>query len=81
MISIALLCDAIIGNVQEKNMKVHNATNTEIVLFSYAIGFVYIFLYQLVTGEFMDGIKYFSIVSDIFICMISFDKLYFYLYF
>jgi adenosine 3'-phospho 5'-phosphosulfate transporter B3 len=31
MISLALVADAIIGNVQEKAMKAHNASNEEIV--------------------------------------------------
>lgn len=36
MISIALLADAVIGNVQEKAMKHYDATNTEMVCnFSY----------------------------------------------
>lgn len=32
MISLALVADAIIGNVQEKTMKAHGATNTEMVI-------------------------------------------------
>ena len=31
MISLALVADAIIGNVQEKAMKTHNASNEEVV--------------------------------------------------
>ncbi|XP_036870753.2 adenosine 3'-phospho 5'-phosphosulfate transporter 2 isoform X2 [Manis javanica] len=38
------MTDAVIGNVQEKAMKLHNASNSEMVLYSYSIGFVYIFL-------------------------------------
>ncbi|XP_074064217.1 adenosine 3'-phospho 5'-phosphosulfate transporter 2 isoform X2 [Macrotis lagotis] len=38
------LTDAVIGNVQEKAMKMHNASNSEMVLYSYSIGFVYILL-------------------------------------
>ncbi|XP_017532904.3 adenosine 3'-phospho 5'-phosphosulfate transporter 2 isoform X1 [Manis javanica] len=44
LISLALCADAVIGNVQEKAMKLHNASNSEMVLYSYSIGFVYIFL-------------------------------------
>uniref|UniRef100_G1SJM7 Adenosine 3'-phospho 5'-phosphosulfate transporter 2 n=1 Tax=Oryctolagus cuniculus TaxID=9986 RepID=G1SJM7_RABIT len=36
--------NAVIGNVQEKAMKLHNASNSEMVLYSYSIGFVYILL-------------------------------------
>jgi adenosine 3'-phospho 5'-phosphosulfate transporter B3 len=51
MISSALLCDAIIGNVQEQAMKAHKASNAEIVLYSYAIGIGYLFFYLVVSGE------------------------------
>jgi adenosine 3'-phospho 5'-phosphosulfate transporter B3 len=51
MISCALFCDAVIGNVQEKAMKVHSASNAEIVLYSYSIGIVYIFAYLVVSGD------------------------------
>uniref|UniRef100_A0A8C0YL64 Adenosine 3'-phospho 5'-phosphosulfate transporter 2 n=2 Tax=Cyprinus carpio TaxID=7962 RepID=A0A8C0YL64_CYPCA len=44
LISLALCADAAIGNVQEKAMKIHNGTNSEMVLYSYSIGFVYILL-------------------------------------
>lgn len=63
MISLALLCDAIIGNVQEKNMKTFQATNAEVVLYSYAIGFVYLFLIMLITGDLVAGFKFFGEVS------------------
>ncbi|KAG8237805.1 hypothetical protein J437_LFUL002413 [Ladona fulva] len=45
MISSALVCDAAIGNVQEKYMKIYKAPNTEVVLYSYAIGFMYLFIH------------------------------------
>ncbi|XP_046395934.1 adenosine 3'-phospho 5'-phosphosulfate transporter 2 [Ischnura elegans] len=60
MISSALVCDAAIGNVQEKSMKAHKATNTEVVLYSYAIGFVYLFIIMLFTGELQRGITFCS---------------------
>lgn len=44
LISLALCVDAIIGNVQEKAMKLHSASNSEMVLYSYSLGFLYIFL-------------------------------------
>ncbi|XP_053570706.1 adenosine 3'-phospho 5'-phosphosulfate transporter 2 isoform X2 [Bombina bombina] len=44
LISLALCADAAIGNVQEKAMKLHNGSNSEMVLYSYSIGFVYILL-------------------------------------
>lgn len=51
MISSALFCDAVIGNVQEKAMKHYKASNAEIVLYSYAIGVVYIFMYLVIGGD------------------------------
>jgi adenosine 3'-phospho 5'-phosphosulfate transporter B3 len=64
MISSALLCDAAIGNVQEKSMKAYKATNTEVVLYSYSIGFVYLFLIMLVTGDLGKGIEFCSRVGS-----------------
>ncbi|ETE70687.1 Adenosine 3'-phospho 5'-phosphosulfate transporter 2, partial [Ophiophagus hannah] len=42
LISLALCADAVIGNVQEKAMKLHSGSNSEMVLYSYSIGFLYI---------------------------------------
>ncbi|KAG9283543.1 adenosine 3'-phospho 5'-phosphosulfate transporter 2 [Astyanax mexicanus] len=50
LISLALCADAAIGNVQEKAMKLHNGSNSEMVLYSYSIGFVYILLGLLCIG-------------------------------
>ena len=60
MISCALLCDAIIGNLQEKAMRQHKATNTEVVLYSYSIGFVYLLIILLSTGELTKGAAFCS---------------------
>ncbi|KAH0540647.1 adenosine 3'-phospho 5'-phosphosulfate transporter 2 [Cotesia glomerata] len=58
MISSALLCDAIIGNVQEKAMRQYKATNTEIVLYSYSIGFLYLFIILFTTGQLTKGVTF-----------------------
>uniref|UniRef100_H2SPN2 Adenosine 3'-phospho 5'-phosphosulfate transporter 2 n=1 Tax=Takifugu rubripes TaxID=31033 RepID=H2SPN2_TAKRU len=50
LISLALCADAAIGNVQEKAMKLHNGSNSEMVLYSYSIGFVYILTGLLCVG-------------------------------
>ncbi|XP_045463924.1 adenosine 3'-phospho 5'-phosphosulfate transporter 2 isoform X1 [Harmonia axyridis] len=60
MISMALLCDAIIGNVQEKSIKTYGAHNAEVVLYSYAIGFLYLLVIMLATGDFLEGLQFFS---------------------
>ncbi|XP_076462679.1 adenosine 3'-phospho 5'-phosphosulfate transporter 2-like [Babylonia areolata] len=51
LISLALCADGVIGNVQEKALKQHGASNTEMVLFSYGLGFFYILLGLTVTGS------------------------------
>lgn len=58
MISTALLFDAIIGNVQEKAMREHHAPNNEVVLYSYGIGFVYLFVILLLTGDLVAGFQF-----------------------
>lgn len=63
MISTALLFDAIIGNVQEKAMREYKATNNEVVLYSYGIGFVYLFVILLLTDELLAGFRFCSQVS------------------
>lgn len=60
---MALLCDAVIGNVQEKSMKTYGASNAEVVLYSYSIGFLYIFIVMLFTGDLFDGIVFFAQVN------------------
>lgn len=58
LISGALCADAVIGNVQEKQMKGHNASNIEVVLYSYSIGFVYILLGQIFFGNIFKALKF-----------------------
>ncbi|XP_020816065.1 adenosine 3'-phospho 5'-phosphosulfate transporter 2-like [Drosophila serrata] len=58
MISGALLCDAAIGNVQEKAMREHKAPSSEVVFYSYGLGFVYLFVIMLVTGHFFRGLAF-----------------------
>ncbi|XP_058464120.1 adenosine 3'-phospho 5'-phosphosulfate transporter 2 [Malaya genurostris] len=58
LISLALLCDAAIGNVQEKAMREHRAPNNEVVIYSYGIGFVYLTVIMLVTGNLFTGIAF-----------------------
>uniref|UniRef100_A0A6M2DZ47 Adenosine 3'-phospho 5'-phosphosulfate transporter 2 n=1 Tax=Xenopsylla cheopis TaxID=163159 RepID=A0A6M2DZ47_XENCH len=58
MISLALLCDAVIGNVQEKAMKEFSAPNAEVVLYSYSIGFIYLFIILLATNNLLSGIQF-----------------------
>ncbi|XP_068677877.1 adenosine 3'-phospho 5'-phosphosulfate transporter 2-like [Montipora foliosa] len=59
LISLALCADAVIGNVQEKAMKAHKSSNTEVVLYSYGIGFFYILIGDISSGEFWPAFKYY----------------------
>ncbi|XP_077365679.1 adenosine 3'-phospho 5'-phosphosulfate transporter 2 [Festucalex cinctus] len=60
IISLALCADAVIGNVQEKAMKHHNASNSEMVLYSYSIGFVYILTGLICLGGLGPAMSFFS---------------------
>uniref|UniRef100_A0A0K0DVG3 Adenosine 3'-phospho 5'-phosphosulfate transporter 2 n=1 Tax=Strongyloides stercoralis TaxID=6248 RepID=A0A0K0DVG3_STRER len=51
MICGALVADAIIGNVQEREMKYYGSSNSEVVFYSYTFGFFYILLYEILTLE------------------------------
>lgn len=64
MITMALLCDAAIGNVQEKAMREHKAPNSEVVFYSYGIGFCYLFVIVLLTGNFFSGLSFCNKVSN-----------------
>lgn len=60
LICSALLFDAAIGNVQEKAMRDYNIKNfSEMVLYSYGIGFFYLLISMLVTGTFSSGFSFF----------------------
>ncbi|CAD7083300.1 unnamed protein product [Hermetia illucens] len=58
MISSALLCDAAIGNVQERAMRENKAPNNEVVLYSYGIGFVYLLVIMIATGNLFSGLEF-----------------------
>jgi len=58
MISLALVADAVIGNVQEKTMKQYNASNCEVVLYSYSVGFVYLFFLIAVFTDIASAISF-----------------------
>ncbi|KAH9492093.1 hypothetical protein Btru_029466 [Bulinus truncatus] len=51
LISLALCADGAIGNVQEKTLKQYGASNGEMVLYSYSIGFLYILIGLLLSGS------------------------------
>lgn len=51
LVSLALLCDAVIGNVQEGAMKQYGEGTTHVVLYSYSYGFFIILVGLLCTGQ------------------------------
>lgn len=63
MISMALLFDAIIGNVQEKAMREYRANNVEVVLYSYGIGFIYLLVILAVRGSLLSSLRFCATVS------------------
>ncbi|CAB3259651.1 unnamed protein product [Arctia plantaginis] len=76
VISIALLCDAIIGNVQEKAMKQYQASNNEVVFYSYAIGSIYLLFITATSGILLDGFMFCSenplvVYGNIFLLSLS----------
>ena len=56
MINLALIADAIIGNVQEKAMKKYGASNSEVVLYSYSFGVVYLLVALIFSGRLIPAI-------------------------
>ncbi|XP_030064854.1 adenosine 3'-phospho 5'-phosphosulfate transporter 2 [Microcaecilia unicolor] len=60
LISLALCADAVIGNVQEKAMKLHSGSNSEMVLYSYSIGFVYILFGLIFTSGISQAVAFCS---------------------
>jgi adenosine 3'-phospho 5'-phosphosulfate transporter B3 len=60
MISLALVADAIIGNVQEKAMKSYKASNSEVVFYSYFIGSAYLFIGTILSGELFHAFVFFA---------------------
>ncbi len=60
MLSVALVADAVVGNVQEKAMKAHKASNPEVILYSYGIGTLYLAVYLLFSGNLVSGFSAFA---------------------
>ena len=58
LISLALCADAVIGNLQEREMNKHSASNAEMILYSYSIGVVYIFVWVAITGSLVPAFTY-----------------------
>lgn len=55
LVSLALGADAVIGNVQEKWMKVFGSSSAEMVLYSYSIGSIYLLMGLIYKGDLIDA--------------------------
>lgn len=60
LISLALCADGAIGNVQEKTLKQYSSSNSEMVLYSYSIGFVYIIVGLILSGTLVPAYEFCS---------------------
>jgi len=60
MLSVALIADAVVSNLQEKSMKMHQALNAEVILYSYGIGTCYLLFFLLLSGHLGSGIASFA---------------------
>lgn len=58
LISLALLADGAIGNVQEKALKQYQGSNSEMVLYSYSIGFIYILIGLVLSGRLLPAFEF-----------------------
>lgn len=58
LVSLALLCDAVIGNVQEGAIKKYNEGATHVVLYSYSLGFIIILLGLIMTNQFFSAASF-----------------------
>ena len=61
---MALVFDAIIGNIQEKSMKTFNASNLEVIHYSYLLGSGIILAKVLISGEIITGFEAFLFNPD-----------------
>ncbi|CAF2710595.1 unnamed protein product [Rotaria sp. Silwood2] len=75
LVCCALVADAVIGNVQEKALKEYKPSNSEMILFSYSIGAVYLLIYDVIFGSLKEAFWLwwtYPIRSYVFTMMYSF---------
>ena len=64
MINLALVADAIIGNVQEKAMRKFGASNSEVVFYSYSMGVVYLAVALILSGRLVPAVV---VANEVFV--------------
>ncbi|KAF5399490.1 adenosine 3'-phospho 5'-phosphosulfate transporter 2 [Paragonimus heterotremus] len=60
LVSLALCCDGALGNFQELVMRKLKCSNTEILFYSYMIGFCFMFSGLLLAGKLVPSVRYFA---------------------
>ena len=64
MINLALVADAIIGNVQEKAMRKFGASYSEVVFYSYSMGVVYLAVALILSGRLVPAVV---VANEVFV--------------
>ncbi|GAA57389.1 adenosine 3'-phospho 5'-phosphosulfate transporter 2 [Clonorchis sinensis] len=59
LVSLALCCDGALGNYQELVMRKMRCCNTELLFYSYTIGFVVLLCGIIMSGQFLSSVRYF----------------------
>ena len=60
IICLALVADAIIGNYQEKIMRIHHVPNVEMVFYSFSFGFLFVLSGLLVTNNLFSSLAFWN---------------------
>ncbi|TGZ73500.1 hypothetical protein CRM22_001477 [Opisthorchis felineus] len=58
LVSLALCCDGALGNYQELVMRKLRCCNTELLFYSYTIGFVVLLCGIMMSGQFLSSVRY-----------------------
>ena len=60
IICLALVADAIIGNYQEKIMRIHHVPNVEMVFYSFSFGFLFVLSGLLMTNNLFSSLAFWN---------------------
>ena len=60
IICLALVADAIIGNYQEKIMRIHHVPNVEMVFYSFSFGFLFVLSGLLMTNNLFSSVAFWN---------------------
>jgi len=51
LVSLSLVTDSLVGNLQERAMKQSESTNKDMIFFTYSFGFLYLLLWHLLVEK------------------------------